>query len=206
MGYGAADRDELIGAVRVGLCAGVDEVGARLHAFVTDPIGVGADDIVVGQRNLWKRDETARSGTVLPQRASKADERDELIRGRCVAGLPRCPIADVIIWGEAGLVERGRLGASGLIGASGDEPGGRKVRQVGAPDTCPHRITDRASGGVRLGDIRPCGGAAVRASLLLEVRKGEAHRHYSVQLCTRRQLLVHDGPRLDHDKRRNGDQ
>ena len=206
MGYGATDGDELIGAVRIGLGAGVDEVGARLHAFVTDPIGIGTADIVVRQGDFWERDEAARCGAVLTQRASKADERDELIRGRCVAGLPRCPIADVIIWGEAGRVERGRLGARGLIGASGDEPGGRKIGQVGAPDAGPHRIADGGSGGVGLGDVRSGGGAAVRAGLLLKVREGEAHRDDRVQFGARRELLVHDGARLDRDKGGKGDQ
>ena len=143
----------------------------------------------------------------MPQRAAQADERDELIRRRCVVGLPRCPISEVIIRGEAGLVERGRLGASGLVAAAGDEPGRRQVRKVGAPDAGPHRIAELiGEDDLRLGNIRPCGGAAVRPRLLLEVREGEAHGHNSVQLSARRELLVHDGPRLDHDKGGDSDQ
>ena len=190
----ATQRNHLVRGVGVGLRTDIPQVDAGLDAFIADPIGVGAFDAIVRECDLGQGDESAGAAPFGGGGAAGADEVHHRRDIGIVAGLPRCPIAEMIIRGEAGLVERGRLGSSGFVGATGDEPGGRKVRKVCSPDARPHGVAHRAGGGGALGDIGPRGGAAVWAGFLLEVRQRKTHGHYSVQLGTRRELLVHDSP------------
>ena len=202
----AAQRDHLVRIAGVAHRTHVAQVDAGLDAFVADPIGVVTFDAVVRKRDLGEGDESAGAAAFRRGGAARPDEVHHRRGIGIVAGLPRSPVAGRVVGRRTGLVKRKRLRAGGLIAAAGNNPGGREVGQVGAPDARPHGIADRAGGGGWLGDVGARGGASVRAGFLLEVREGEAHRDDRVQLGARRELLVHDGARLDRDEGGNRDQ
>ena len=196
----APQRHHLVVGLLVGADGGargrrqarIREVEFRLHAFVADPVAVGARHVGVGQLHLGEEDATI--GTTRGRRPVHEfgrhrrgipNQRDHhgARRGRVIR-LEGNPMVGFII-GLTEEVDALRVGRA--VVPTADEPSGWLGGAIAPPDAGPQRVADRLpipTWLVAVGaEVRLRGHASVGAGFLLEVGERQAERDERMQFA-----------------------